>query len=129
MGKIPQKTGNDIDFSDLSRYHKRRLEGRGAWKVLPPIKQQLTVRIDADVVSGYAAKGGATKAAYREARAPGKPGPGLVLMCLRDCQPRFLGLMGGEGGCTRCIKGLRPGANAAGPIPTIPDGGKAANRG
>lgn len=57
MGKMPQKTGNDIDFSDLSRYHKRRLEGRGAWQVLPPIKQQLTVRIDADVVEWLRSQG------------------------------------------------------------------------
>jgi len=50
LAALAAKPENDIDFSDLPATAKQDWRGAVRGKFYRPVKQQLTVRIDADVV-------------------------------------------------------------------------------
>ena len=57
LAALAAKPESDIDFSDLPATKARDWNGAGRAKFYRPIKQQLTVRIDADVVEWLKAQG------------------------------------------------------------------------
>jgi uncharacterized protein (DUF4415 family) len=57
LAALAAKSENDIDFSDLPPTSEQDWHGAARGKFYRPIKQQLTVRIDADVLEWLKSQG------------------------------------------------------------------------
>ncbi len=57
LADLAARSENDIDFSDLPATSQQDWQGAVRGKFYRPVKQQLTVRIDADVVEWLKSQG------------------------------------------------------------------------
>jgi uncharacterized protein (DUF4415 family) len=63
LAALAAKSDRDIDYSDIPPVNRKDWEGAVRGKFYRPIKQQLTVRIDADVLEWLKSHGKAIRAA------------------------------------------------------------------
>jgi uncharacterized protein (DUF4415 family) len=57
LAALAAKPENEIDFSDLPETKRKDWQGAARGKFYRPIKQQLTVRVDADVLEWLKSQG------------------------------------------------------------------------